>query len=248
MILKNNLRVFKNVDELNTATADFITELAKVAITERNEFCISLSGGETPQKLYALLASDKFSNKIEWQKTHVFWGDERYLPLEDERNNAHEAKLTLLNKVNIPAENIHIIPVNLSPAEAAKTYENEIADFFMDKPKKFDLMLLGLGQNGHTASLFPQTDILTENSQGVKAVYLEDQQMFRISMTAPLINASKVILFIVTGKEKAEIVRSVLQGSFEPEVFPAQLINSQSADLNWFMDEQAASLLDMKSL
>jgi len=248
MTSKSNLSIFKSTDQLNEFAAEFIVKLAKEAISERGEFCIALSGGQTPQRLYALLASEKYRTQIDWQKTHVFWGDERCLPPEDERNNAHEAKLILLNHVSIPSQNIHVIPVNLSPAEAAKTYENEIANFFGDKPKQFDLMMLGLGENGHTASLFPHTDVLLENAQGVKPVYLEEQQMFRITMTAPLINASCVILFLVTGIEKAESVKSVLQGAYEPECYPAQLINFQTAQVNWFMDEEAASLLKLENL
>lgn len=241
--MEDNLHIFKSTEELNESAASYIVKTSQEAISERGVFSISLSGGQTPQKLYALLASDKFKNQINWAKTHVFWGDERCLPLEDERNNAHEAKLILLNKINIPVENVHIIPVNLSPAEAALEYDKEISDFFSEKPKCFDLSLLGLGENGHTASLFPHTDVLLEKSQTVKAVYLEDQQLFRITMTAPLINGSRAIIFLVTGKEKAEMVKTVVQGDYLPEHYPAQLIKSQRSRPLWYLDEAAASLL-----
>ncbi|MEO5642618.1 MAG: 6-phosphogluconolactonase [Bacteroidia bacterium] len=248
MTSKTNVHIFERVQQLNESAAELIVKLSKKAISERNRFCISLSGGETPRKLYAILASEKFRERIDWQNTHVFWGDERCLPLEDERNNAHESRLILLDKINIPSENIHIIPVNLSPAEAAATYENEIASFFGNQPIQLDLMLLGLGANGHTASLFPHTDVLNESTPGVKAIYLKDQNMFRITMTAPLINNSRVILFLVTGKEKAETVKSVLEGAYLPEHYPAQLITNKTAELNWFMDKDAASLLKPENL
>jgi len=243
MRLESKIHIFKSVGQLNEAVATLMVEVARTAISERGRFSISLSGGNTPQKLYAFLASEQFRNNIDWQKTHVFWGDERCLPLDDERNNAHEAKLIFLNKINIPSENVHIIQVNYSPAEAAEMYEAEISSFFGDQPKQFDLMLLGLGENGHTASLFPHTDVLYEKIPGVKAVYIEDQQMFRVTMTAPLINLSRLILFLVGGKEKAEMVKNIIHGDHLPQEYPAQLINAGAEQVLWFVDEEAASLI-----
>jgi 6-phosphogluconolactonase len=246
MSSESNVHIFQSVEQLNKSVATLIVKAARDAISKRGSFCISLSGGNTPQKLYALLAGEQFQNSIDWQKTHVFWGDERCLPLDDERNNAHEAKLILLNRINIPSENVHIIPVNYSPAEAAKRYNAEIISFFGDQPKQFDLMLLGLGENGHTASLFPHTDVIHEKLPGVKAVYLEDQQMFRVTMTAPLINASRLIFFLVTGKEKAETVKNIIHGDYMPEEYPAQLINASTKRVSWFLDEGAASLINIE--
>jgi len=244
----NHLEVFLTIDDLNIAAAKFIVDMANKAITEKGKFVISFSGGQTPVKLYSILAKSPFGEQIEWGKTFIFWGDERCVPLEDERNNAHQAKIKLLDKVNIPGSNIHPIQVNLTPPEAANKYEKEIKDFFGDEPLQFDLVLLGLGENGHTASLFPQAKILHEQAEGVREVYVEEEKMSRITMTAPLINQAHHILFLVAGKNKAEILETVMWAPYQPEKYPAQLIKPVHGDLRWFADNAAAVPLLLKSL
>ena len=242
---KYNLKVFKTEDEFNKSTAAFIIDVAKKSIAARGRFTISFSGGQTPEKLYSLLSESPFREQIQWKKTFIFWGDERCVPLDDERNNAHRAKLILLDKINIPLANIHFIPVNLSPLKAATEYEKEIKTFFGNEPPRFDLTLLGLGENGHTASLFPGTKIIEEKNEGVRDVYVEAEKMFRITMTAPLINKSRHILFLVTGEEKAEILKTILTASYQPEKYPAQLIKPLDGDLFWYVDRAAASLISV---
>jgi 6-phosphogluconolactonase len=237
------LEVFKTVAELDSATARHIITIAKDAVKERSRFSISLSGGDTPKKLYALLAEEPYNSQMPWQETHIFWGDERCLPLEDVRNNAHEAKLILLDKIKLPAENIHVIPVNRHPAEAADAYEKELAVFFNGQPMRFDLILLGLGENGHTASLFPGTNVLQEQAAGVRAVYVEGQQMFRITLTAPLINAAANIVFLVSGESKSQILKNVLSSDDKMMHYPAQLIKPAHGKLFWLVDEAAARLI-----
>lgn len=235
------LKVFETTAELNLAAADFIIDTAKNAIAERGRFTISLSGGTTPEKLYSLLATTDFCDQIEWGKTFVFWGDERCVALGDILNNAGRAFALLFDKIKIPASNIYRIPVNLSPVIAAEKYEEELKLFFNDELIRFDLILLGLGENGHTASLFPGTTVMDENVQGVKSVYVEEEKMFRITMTAPLINQARKILFLVSGEKKAEIIKRVFQ---DPEErYPAQLIHPVDGELSWFIDEKAASLI-----
>ena len=180
-----------------------------------------------------------------WKNTFVFWGDERCVPLTDERNNAYHAKILLLDKSDIPSENIFIIPVNLPPAEAASQYENELKDFFKNEVIEFDLILLGLGENGHTASLFPHTDILNEKLAGVRDVYVAEEKAFRVSMTAAMINNAHKILFLVTEEKKAAVLKIVLTGDYQPEVYPAQLINPEKGELYWFTDREAASQLNL---
>jgi 6-phosphogluconolactonase len=240
---KLNLIVFQTADEFNKAAAEFIVAIASKSIAARGRFVVSLSGGKTPQKLYSLLAELPFRNQIEWGRTFVFWGDERCVPLDDARNNAYQAKIFLLDKVNIPKTNIFSIPVNLSPEEAAIEYENEIKNFFGDEPMKFDLFLLGLGENGHTASLFPGTNVIDEQSESVRDVYVEEEKMFRITITAPLINRASTILFLVTGKNKAEMLRKVLELPYQPDKIPAQLIKPIDGELYWFVDQDAATLI-----
>jgi len=243
-----HLEVLPTINDLNIAAAEFIIATAKKAIAKRGRFVISFSGGQTPLELYSILSQSPFREQIEWERTFIFWGDERCVPLEDKRNNAHQAKITLLNEVNIPPSNIHIIPVNLPPSEAAKKYEKEINDFFGVGPRQFDLILLGLGENGHTASLFPGTKILNEQAEGVREVYVEEEKNFRITMTAPLINQSHHILFLVTGKNKAEILENIMWAPYQPQKYPAQLIKPLEGDLRWFADSAAATPVLLRGL
>ena len=238
--MAGTLKVFETTDLMNEAVAEFIVSLAGECIEARGKFVISLSGGNTPGKLYSLLASVSYRGRIDWQKTFVFWGDERYVPKDDERNNAHQARELLLEKIEIPAGNIYPMPVSPTPAEAAKNYEQTLNDFFGKSSSSFDLILLGLGENGHTASLFPGTPVLNETKHLVKEVYVDEQKEWRITMTVPLINQALNVAFLVTGKEKAKVLQTVLHGSFEPALYPAQLIKP-AGDLYWFTDRDAAS-------
>jgi 6-phosphogluconolactonase len=240
---KYSLQVFETTEALNKTAAEFIIELSKKSIAERGRFIISLSGGETPKKVYSLLSEPPFKDQIQWKKTFIFWGDERCVPFTDERNNGHQAKSILLDKVDIPLSNIHFIPVNLTPSQAAFEYEKKIKNFFGEEPPRFDLVLLGLGENGHTASLFPGTKVIGEQSEGIREVYVEEEKMFRVTMTAPLINEAYNILFLVTGENKADILKKILTTTYTPDIYPAQLIKPVNGDLFWFADRAAASLI-----
>jgi 6-phosphogluconolactonase len=238
-----DIKIFKDDTELFNAAANFIIELAAASIAANGRFTISLSGGSTPEKLYRLLASEEYAKQIDWKNTFVFWGDERCVASDDPLNNARMAKSLLLDKVSIPAENIYATPVNQSPADNAIEYEKQIKAFFGDTNPKFDLILLGMGDNAHTASLFPGTDILHETNRLVKEVYVEEQKMYRITMTAPLINLAQNILFLITGKAKAETLKTVLNVPYQPDKYPVQLIKPTEGKLYWFIDTAAASLL-----
>jgi len=245
--------VFSSVDLLNQAAAELLIDLAKKSIEERGRFALALSGGNTPKKLYALLSMSPYRDKMPWKDTFIFWSDERCVPMEDERNNANMAINLLLKEINIPPSNIFRVPVQMRPALAAKHYEETLRNFFKNEPPRFDLILLGLGENGHTASLFPGTDVLHENrhrrvpqkaeSAWVKEVYVEEEHIHRITMTAPLINKARNILFLVTGEEKSHILKTVMTGSYLPEQYPAQLIDPEQGEIQWFVDEKAASRL-----
>jgi 6-phosphogluconolactonase len=238
-----NIQVFQTPDELNKVAAQLIIDIGGKCIAANGRFTLSLSGGETPKKLYALLSEHPYREQLEWKKTFVFWGDERCVPLNDERNNAYQAKLLLLNKIDIPFSNIYSIPVNLSPKDAGKQYEKELKTFFGTGSPNFDLILLGLGKNGHTASLFPGTKVIEEKAVGVREVYIEEEKMFRVTMTAPLINMAHHILFLINGKEKSEILNNVLTSSYQPNNYPAQLIKPVDGELYWFVDSTAGVLL-----
>ena len=227
----NNLTQFENKKKLAEAAADKFVTLANNGIESNGKFTVALSGGSTPTAMYGVLASEVYKNKIDWGKVFVFWSDERCVPFDDTENNSHNAREQLLNKVAIPKENIFIIPTELSPAEAAKSYAKTIRLFFNDPLPIFDLILLGMGEDGHTASLFPHTTILKERNAIVKEVYVENKKTFRISFTEPLINNARQILFLVAGKEKEAMVNTILHGAYLPENFPAQLVKNA----NWYV-------------
>ncbi|MEO6404427.1 MAG: 6-phosphogluconolactonase [Ferruginibacter sp.] len=237
--------VFKDEQELQKAVAEKIIALAANYIKINGRFTLALSGGNTPSGLYALLATESYITQVNWKKVFIFWGDERMVPMDDKENNSYNAKKVFLDKINIPGENIFRINTTLVPANTAMKYEKIIKEFFHESIPAIDLILLGLGTNGHTASLFPGTEILHERNALVKDVYLEDQQTYRVSFTIPLINNASNIFFLVTGKDKSSIVKKVLQSSHVPLEIPAQFITSKNNNLYWYLDEQAAS--DLKN-
>jgi 6-phosphogluconolactonase len=237
------LKVFENADLMSEAVADFIIQSAIESIAARGRFVISLSGGNTPNKLYSLLSSPSFKDRIEWKRTFVFWGDERCVPLNDKRNNSYMARLLLLNYIEIPSANIYPIQVDLPPSEAANEYEQKLKEFFGKEAPCFDLILLGLGENGHTVSLFPGTPVIHELQHWIKEVYSAEQMEWRITMTVPLINQARNIAFLVTGEEKANILKTILHSHFQPDIYPAQFIKPSHGHLYWFADKAAASLI-----
>jgi 6-phosphogluconolactonase len=240
------INVFKNEDEVLNGLANYFVETAASSIATHGQFSVALSGGNSPKKLYELLASPSYKGKVEWDKVHFFFGDERYVPHTDPQSNYLMAKKSLLEPLDLSYKQIFPIDTSLSPEEAAKKYTTDINYYFAGTDVRFDLVLLGLGDNSHTASLFPHTPVLHDKSVGAKEVFLEDQQVFRITMTAPLINQAHHIAFLVYGEDKAVAVHHVIEDKKDIENYPAQLIKPQNADLQWFLDEKAASQLKNK--
>ncbi|SFI15031.1 6-phosphogluconolactonase [Halpernia frigidisoli] len=239
----NEVKIFNEVNELMNALAESIVIAAEYAIEVNGKFNFVLSGGSSPKKLYELLASDSFKNKIDWDKTFFFFGDERFLPEDNSERNSMMVKEALFEPLHIKSDNIFKVNPSGSPEESAKNYWDSILKHFNGKPVEFDFNLLGLGDNSHTASLFPNTSVLNEMEATVKSVFVEEVDMYRITMTAPLINQSKNIVFLVFGEGKAEAVFHILeyQAGSENE-FPARLIKSEGKVV-WFLDSAAAGRL-----
>jgi 6-phosphogluconolactonase len=240
---QNKINIIQTTEALAKAAADKMLGISQQAIERNGRFVIALSGGSTPERLFKLLAKPPYLNQIPWDKTFVFWGDERFVPSDDQRNNSNRAKSLLLNHVPIPAINIHPIPVDLKPEESAKEYEKTIKKLFDKESPCFDLIFLGLGEDGHTASLFPGTDVVFENKKLVKEVYVEEQSMYRITMTPALINQAHNIVFLVEGEKKAKILKTILTEPRQTNKFPAQIIQPEKGNLYWFLDKKAAALL-----
>jgi 6-phosphogluconolactonase len=227
--------------------ADFIVDLAAQAIGERGRFAIALSGGSTPRPIYARLASADYRDRIEWDKVHVFFGDERCVPPDDARSNYRMTCEALRDHVPLPPDQLHRIQGELDPAQAVLSYEQELRQLFRTSTfPPFDLICLGLGDNGHTASLFPGTAALREKERWVVPQYVEVMTTWRVTFTASLINAARHIAFFVEGAGKAEVLRRVLEGSYQPDVLPAQLIQPVNGELHWLVDATAAAQLHSK--
>jgi len=224
--------------------ADYLASKAQHATVDKGKFTVAVTGGSSPAGLYQLLASADYREKIDWSKVYVFWGDERWVPLDDEKSNAGAAFDDLLNHIPVPKDQIFPMwKAGVSAQEYAKEYE-ALLDKHLTKGEEFDLILLGMGDDGHTASLFPNQDIiLKEKDKKVAAYFLAPQDMYRITLTAPLINNAKNIVFLVFGDKKSEALYQVLQGEANSDLYPSQLISRDAEKVTWMVDEAAARKL-----
>lgn len=236
------VEVFKNADELSEKAATVFCKTAQEAVRDNGRFTVALTGGTSPAKLYELLTRSPYKESIDWDRTYVFWGDERWVPLTDEKSNAKMAFETLLNHVPVPKNHIFPMWSEDEPEDFALKYEEQLRTYLGETPQ-FDLILLGMGDDGHTASLFPGTGVLQEQKRLVKAYYLSPQFMYRITLTASCINAAKKIIFLVFGEKKAPALQEVLEGATNPDKYPAQLIKPFDGELIWLADELAAQQL-----
>jgi len=243
--VKHRIVVAESVSRLFDRAAELIEGAAEEAIRERGRFSIALSGGSTPKGLFDLLASPAWRSRIDWSKTQVFWGDDRYVPHTDPRSNYLMAKQSLLDHVDVPANNIHAIPTDIPPDEAAQQYEKTLRETLRDQSPypALDFNLLGMGENGHTASLFPHRPTLHESKRLVVSDFIPEVDMYRITMTVPMINAGRKVAFLIAGNTKAGVLRDVIAGSRNPEELPSQLIGPEHGQLLWLLDAAAAAKL-----
>jgi len=221
--------------------------LADQSIASAGRFSVALSGGSTPLVLYRLLAEPPFRGAIDWLRVHLFWGDERFVPADHPDNNYRAALEALVSRLPIPTENVHPIPTEATdPETAAAQYEDTLRRFFAapeGEVPRFDLVLLGLGTDGHTASLFPGSPALDEDSRLVVATHVPKLAAWRITLTPPVLRGARHVIFLVSGPDKAAVLRDVLEGPHDPHRLPAQLAQPDQGDLTWLVDEAAASLL-----
>lgn len=238
------IEIFADTAGLARRAADQFAGLASYAIRKRGRFVVALSGGSTPRPMNALLAAAPLANRIEWSKVFVFWSDDRCVSPDNTESNYRMARETLLSLVSIPDGNIHRVQGEYSPEQAARVYEDELHDFFVGQAlPRFDLILLGLGDDGHTASLFPGTPGVRENRRWAVAVKHDTLPLplvDRVTLTPPVINAAANVTFLVAGAEKAERLHQVLHDSYNPDRLPAQSVRPKDGKLFWLLDEMAA--------
>ncbi len=237
------IQIFKDTQELSKAAADLFVQAANEAVQEKGRFTVALTGGSSPIQMHQLLAQSPYREQVPWEQTYIFWGDERWVPLTDEQSNAKMAFETLLNHVPIPKNQIFPMWGKQKPEIFAQQYEQTLRQYLGETEPSFDLILLGMGDDGHTASLFPGTAVLQEKQRWVVAYYLEPKQIYRITLTAPLINQAKKVAFLTFGEKKADALYEVLEGRRNPEQYPSQLIQPQNGEPVWLVDEAAARRL-----
>lgn len=240
------IRRLMTPQELFEAAAEEVARTANRAAAERGRFTLALAGGSTPKSLYTLLATNARTS-LPWERTFFFWSDERHVPPTDPDSNYRMAQEALLSKVPVPASNVLRVPAEMpDAAAAAEAYEQTLRRFFAlqsEQVPRFDLILLGMGPDGHTASLFPETAALREKSRLVVANWVEKLKTSRITFTLPLLNAANSVSFLVSGTDKAPALKAVLESDNPGEQYPARLVRPTDGKLLWFVDRAAASEL-----
>jgi 6-phosphogluconolactonase len=236
--------VLDSAEEVARVAAARFIELAQSATAERGRFAVALAGGSTPKRAYELLAGDEYRDRVDWSKVHLFFGDERMVAPDDAESNYRMASEAMLSRLPVPPENVHRIDGLGDAVANARLYEDELRTFFNDAAwPAFDLVLLGMGDDGHTASLFPGTEALDERDAWVASNWVEKLNAHRVTLTAPAINRAARVIFLVTGANKAAPLLEVLKGAREPRRLPSQLIEPLGGPPEWLVDKAAAARL-----
>ncbi|MDR4506498.1 MAG: 6-phosphogluconolactonase [Candidatus Scalindua sp.] len=243
--MNRNIRIFPDKRELVIATAEMIVDCIGEAIRKRGGCTIALAGGSTPRDVYALLATEPYRNRVCWTDVSLFWGDERTVPPDDPESNYRMVRQALIDIVDIPEKNVHRIRGEAEPRQAANEYEKLLYRHFNEELPRFDFVLLGLGDDGHTASLFPGTEVIEEYGRLVAAVFVPKLSTWRVTLTLPVLNAAREIMFLVSGDAKSEMVKRIMGNHKKPDKkLPATLVIPQYGSISWMLDTEAASLLD----
>lgn len=231
------IRIFDTPEELAYQSAHWIADKIIAAVKERGTCSLVLSGGNTPKRVYEILAANPFQKNIPWASVHFFWGDERMVPYDDEQNNAAMAFKSLLNHIKVPAQHIHRMPSEAAPAQAEEQYSELLHHHFKSTdPFSFDIVLLGMGDDGHTLSLFPNTKFPADEKQWVYCYYAEKMKQYRITLLPSIINKCRSACFIVSGASKEPAFKQVTNGEKNEMAFPSQLIRPVNGELYWFID------------
>jgi 6-phosphogluconolactonase len=241
---KPEIRIFDTLETLSLAAAEVVASLSQKAMASRGRFTLALSGGSTPRRLYTFLASSPYRERIDWPGAHFFWADERCVPWDHRESNFKLANDTFLSKVPLPAGNIHRICGEEEPECAAQEYEGELRWFFEPSSVPvFDLIILGAGQDGHTASLFPRAPAVRERTRLAVPVHLDAPKLSRVTLTLPVLLNAAQVLFLVSGREKARIVHEILEDG-NPRLCPAGLVQPTRGRVTWMLGRDAAGLIE----
>ncbi|CAB1275987.1 6-phosphogluconolactonase [Candidatus Nitrosacidococcus tergens] len=240
----DRIRVFPTQSDLYQGAADYWKEVANSAISQKGSFHVALSGGNTPKGLYKLLASTPYIDEIDWTRVYIYFGDERYVPMDDKDSNYRMARESFLDQIPTPPYQVFRIPTeDPNPQVSANSYAELLKNYLPDN--KFDLILLGVGADGHTASLFPHTSILEIHDRLVAAVYVEKLSTWRVSITYPLIEQAHQVLFLAAGIDKSPVIANILKNP-EGRDYPIQLLLQAKKEVFWYLDKQAAQVWENK--
>ncbi len=244
-----HIAIYPDLDTISQHAAAYIMHIARESIVTRGRFTIALSGGNTPGKLYGLLASEPYNSQIDWQLVDIFWSDERCVPPDHPESNYFMAQEVLLSRISIPVAQVHRMPADQFNRDAASlTYTQEMQRAFSTNGiPDFDLLQLGMGPEGHTASLFPHQPSLYERERLVMPVTVPKPPPDRLTFTPPILNAARHVLFLATGADKADALRAVIEGPDNPDEYPAQIVRPPNGEVTWMVDSAIAQKIHVNS-
>jgi len=238
------IQLLPDLEAISYKAAEIFLNLSQSSLPSKERLAVALSGGSTPRRFYRLLGSDPYRNQVEWHRIHFFWVDERCVPKEYEESNFKTVYDPLLSRVPVPEENIHRIRGEEGPEEAAREYDDAIKAFFGGTEiPVFDLIILGMGEDGHTASLFPGSEALREKKRLAVPVYKGGQEIHRVTLTFPVLNNASQVLFLVSGRSKSKVLAEIFEGGDNRNRYPAGLVAPAHGKITWLIDREAAEKL-----
>lgn len=244
-----HIAIYPDLETISQQAAAYIARIAREAIVTRGRFTLALSGGNTPKKLYSLLATEPYSSQIDWQLVDIFWSDERCVPPDDPESNYLMAQEVLLSRISIAVAQVHRMPADRADRDAASlAYTRDMQRVFSTNGiPEFDLLQLGMGPEAHTASLFPHQPSLHETQRLVMPVSVPKPPPDRLTFTPPILNAARNILFLATGADKVDALHAVIEGPTNPDEYPAQIVRPPNGEVTWMVDSAIAQKIHVKS-